>query len=55
MGVDEGNLQFIHDVEVMMEKCPIISIPLRYIITHVAIMVFVIHTTSYICDSRSKR
>ena len=33
MGVDEGNLQVIHDIEVIMENCPINSIPQRYILT----------------------
>ena len=51
MGVDEGNLQVI-DVEVIMENCPIGLLYGTYL--PVALMVFVIHTISYICDSMSK-
>ena len=32
MGVDEGNVEVIDDVDVIMENCPV-TIPLRYILT----------------------
>ena len=32
MGIDEGNLEVIDDVEAMLENCPV-TIPLRYILT----------------------
>ena len=53
MGVDEGNLQVIY-VEVILENCPLVLLYGTHF--RVAIMVFVIHTISYIiCDSRSKK
>ena len=63
MGVDEGNLQVKDDVDdVKLENCPI-TILFHYDVTYylllivvAVIMVFIIHTISYIiCDSRSKR
>ena len=52
MYVNEGSPQFI-DVEVMLENCPIVLLYGVYL--PVALMVFVLHTASYICDSTSKR
>ena len=51
MGVDEGNLQ-VNICRSNNGKASN-SIPPRYI--PVVLMVFVIHTISYICDSMSKR
>ena len=45
MGVNEGNLQVINDVEVVMEKLSN-SISLRYILTSSD------YGISYICDSK---
>ena len=53
MSVDEGTLQVI-DVDVILEKCPVTT-PLRYILTSSNYGVYIIHTISYICDSRNKR
>ena len=33
MCVDEGNVQVIDDVDVILENCPMTIIPLRYILT----------------------
>ena len=51
MGV-EGNLQVI-DIEVTMENCSIVLLHGTYLPVAL-IMVFVIHTLSYICESMSK-
>ena len=53
MGIDEGNLQ-VKDVEVILEKLSN-SIVLYGTYFPVAIMMFVIHIISYICDNTSKR
>ena len=53
MGVNEGSLQVI-DKEVMLENEPVALLYGTYL--PVALVVFVIHTTSYIiCDTVSKR
>ena len=53
MVVNEGSLQVI-DREVIMENWPIIVL-LYGTYLPVALVVFVIHTISYICDNMSKR
>ena len=50
MGVNEGSLQVI-DIEVILE----IDLLLFGTCLPVALVVFVIHTISYICESMSKR
>ena len=53
MGVNEGSLQVIY-IEVILENLPIVLLHGTYL--PVALVVFVIHTMSYIfCDSMSKR
>ena len=52
MGVDEGSLQ-VMNIKVIMENCPIVLLYGTYL--PVALVVFVIHTIFYICDSMSKR
>ena len=49
MGVDEGNLQ-VKDVDVILEN---LSNNYSGTYLQVAVMVFIIQTISYICDSRS--
>ena len=45
MGIDEGNL---------VDLCPIVLLHGTYLPVAL-IMLFIIHTISYICDSMSKR
>ena len=53
MGVDEGNLQVI-DIEVITKKIPMVLLYGTYV--PAVLMVFIIHTIPYICDSMmSKR
>ena len=55
MSVNEGSLQVI-DIEVNGKLTYIITIRYRYILTSSAsLVVFVIHTISYICESMSNR
>ena len=53
MGVNEGSLQVI-GIEVIMENRPIVLLYGTYLPVTL-LVVFVIHTISYICDSMSKR
>ena len=48
MGVDGGNLQVI-DIEVITKKFPMVLLYGTYV--PAVLMVFIIHTISYICDS----
>ena len=48
MGVNEASLQVI-DIEGILEKLPIVLLYGTYL--PVALVVFVIHTISYICDN----
>ena len=52
MGVNKESLQVIY-IEVILENWPIVLLYGTYL--PVALVVFVIHTISYICDSMSKR
>ena len=52
MSVDEGSLQVLN-IEAIMENCPIVLLYGTYL--PVALVVFVIHTISYIYDSMNKR
>ena len=49
MGFNEGSLQVV-DIEVVIRKLTF-SITIRYILSSVALVVFVFHTVSYLCDS----
>ena len=53
MGVNEGSLQVI-DIAVILENLPTGIVLLYGTYLPVALVVFVIYTISYICDSMSK-
>ena len=53
MGVNDGSLQVI-DIEVILKNLPMVLL-YGTCLPVVALVVFIVHTISYICDSMSKR